>query len=175
MYVEVTDVDVVVIVIVIVVVFVVGCRKLTICSVMELRRFRILQNLCVTDILAFHGCSNFISPAFCAVFVFISFFPLCSIIFLHFCLKKKNFGKFSFHFLMHAPIPTKWLELEKIFKSSFDNFSFQSQLMGQHISSFVFFLSLSMGQFFLSLELLKLVRSALYRDIFIEKRLFLFR
>lgn len=32
-----------------------------------------------------------------------------------------------------------------------------------------------MGQFFLSLELLKLVRSALYRDIFIEKRLFLFR
>lgn len=109
MYVEVTDVDVVVIV----VVFVVGCRKLTICSVMELRRFRILQNLCVTDILAFHGCSNFISPAFCAVFVFISFFPLCSIIFLHFCLKKKTAESFRFIFSCTHPFRQNGLSLRR--------------------------------------------------------------
>lgn len=93
-------------VVVFVVVFV-GCRKLTICSVMELRRFHILRNLCVTDISAFHGGSisfhqHFsLSPSsLIPSSLFPSFFP--SALFHHLLhVFFKTHQKFSF-FRLHA-------------------------------------------------------------------------
>lgn len=136
------------------VVFVVGCRKLTICSVMELRRFRILQNPCnrhfgISRLLKFLSHQHFSpSSSFPSLFRFVpsSIYTSLLVFFFFFFKVSEVFVSFS-HWRAHTRthIPTKWIE-QKIFKSSFDNFSFQSQLMGQHISLPFF---PSMGQFFL--------------------------
>lgn len=137
-------VTVAVVVVVFVVVFV-DSRKLTICSVMELRRFHILQNLYNRHFgisrlfkFQFNSISRRLRILLLLLFCFLPFFS--SALFhhlLHFFCEEEKHWKFPILFILH--IPTKWFE-QKIFKSSFDNFSFQSQLMVRCKSSSSFFL-----------------------------------